>query len=149
MLNYKTTRCYDFSKHNLHKYDILYHWFFGDFNFDISILLLDNNLVSKHLTKVFKQKKNFASSQLSQLSEPGVSLVCGRGTLSWMDWAPAGSGDLMDLWGNHCHHYWPQLTVHTVHLYTALYTVFTPIGAGVTEDTLLTLWISNLWLRCK
>ena len=34
---------------------------------------------------------------------------------------------------------WPQLTVHTVHLYTALYTVFTPNGAGVAEDTLLTL----------
>ena len=82
-------------------------FFFCVFTLDISIsiLILDNNLVSKHLTKVFEQK-SFSSSELSQLSEPGVSevsLVCGRGTLSSMDWVPAGPGDLMDLWGNHCH----------------------------------------------
>ena len=94
-------------KMKCHKCDIFYHCFFCVFTLDISIsiLILDNNLVSKHLTKVFEQK-SFSSSELSQLSEPGVSevsLVCGRGTLSSMDWVPAGPGDLMDLWGNHCH----------------------------------------------
>ena len=131
-----------------HKCDIFYHCFFCVFTLDISIsiLILDNNLVSKHLTKVFEQK-SFSSSELSQLSGPGVSvvsLVCGRGTLSSMDWAPAGPGDLMDLWGNHCHHWLATADcTHCTSEHYSLYKVFTPIGAGGFEDYIKSL--SIMW----